>query len=454
MTFLFLLSSCQVVNKYKSPEIDSANLFRGENPTDTTSIANIPWREYFTDTSLQTLIAEGLEKNFDLLVAISRIKQAEANLGMARAAYLPSFSLAAQDTYSRYSIKDGQKDVLGYSGNQITMGLTATWEVDLWGKLNRQSRAKYAQYLSSHAYRNLVQTSLIANIATTYYSLLAMDEQLKIMEENVGLLQESVSTMQALKDAGMLNSAAVEQSKSLLYSTQIGIPTLKNLIRHTENTLCLMLGRKPGVIERTSIQNQTVPETLQYGVPAQMLAKRPDVQQAELAFRSAFELTNVAQASFYPSLTLNSGSVFGYNAVDFAKFFIPENLVLNLVGGLTQPLFAKKQLTGNLKIAKAQQEQALLNFQQTVLNAGKEVSDILYGFQNSLSKNEIRNKQVESTKTSVYYTQELLKAGEANYTEVISAEANMLQAKLGQVNDKLEQLNYTVSLYRALGGGQ
>ncbi len=450
---VFAFSSCQVVNKYKSPEIDAALLFRDENPADTTTIANIPWKEYFKDSLLHDLISEGLEKNIDIQVAISRIKEADANLGIARAAYFPTLSLAAQDTYNAYSVQNGQKDVLGYSTNQFTLGVAAIWEVDLWGKLNRQSRAKYAQYLNSYTYKNLVQTSLVANIANTYYSLLAMDEQLKIMEENVELLIESVNTMQAMKESGLLNAAAVEQSKSLLFSTQVGIPDLQIRIRQTENALSALLGRKPGPISRSTLAEQTVPDEMQYGVPAQMLSKRPDVQQAELSFRTAFELTNVAQASFYPTLTLNTGSVFGYSSTDFSDFFKPENLIANVIGGLIQPLFVKKQLTGNLKIAKAQQEQALINFQQTVLDAGREVSDILYGYQSSISKNSIRSKQIESTKTSVYYTQELLKAGEANYTEVINAESNNLQAQLGQVNDKLEQLNYTVNLYRALGGG-
>lgn len=452
---IFILSSCQVVNRYKSPEVDAQDLFRDENPTDTTTIANIPWREYFTDPFLQTLIAEGIEKNTDLQIAYSRIKQAEANLGMARAAYFPSLSLTAQDTYTRYSVDSNgrNKDVLGYSGNQATVGIAATWEVDLWGKLNRQSRAKYAQYLSSQAYRSLIHTSLIANIATSYYSLLSMDEQLNIMQETIVLLQESVETMQAMKDAGLLNAAAVEQSKSLLYSTQINVPTLQSQIRQMENSISVMLGRRPGAITRSLLTVQTVPNELQYGIPMQMLGKRPDVRQAELDFRSAFELTNAARAGFYPSLTLNSGSIIGYNATDFANFFRPENLIANIIGGLTQPLFTKKQLTGNLKIAKEQQEQALLNFQQAILNASKEVSDILFSYQSSFSKNDIRIKQIESTQTSVYYTQELLKAGEANYTEVINAETNLLQAKLGQVNDKLEQLQYTVNLYRALGGG-
>lgn len=446
------LTSCQVMNRYKSPEVSDDNLFRGENPTDTTTIANIPWQEYFNDPYLQSLIDEGLKNNYDLQIAVTRIKQAEAGLSMAKAAYFPDIALVGQVNHTRISNGSDGKDVLGYHSTDYTLGISATWEADIWGKLNRQSRAQYAQFLGSHAYRNLVQTSLIANIATSYYSLLALDEQLKISLETIELLKESTSTMEALKDAGMLNGAAVEQSKSLLYGTQVSIPALQSQIRQMENSICVMLGRKPGSIVRSDIKVLNVPQQMKHGVPMQMLAKRPDVQQAELSFRSAFELTQAAQASFYPSVTLSTG-LLGYGASTLSGFFKPENLFLNLIGGLTQPIFARKKLTGNLKISKAQQEEALLTFEKTVLSASQEVSDILFGYESSLTKNAVRGLQVESSLKSVDYTKELLVAGEANYTEVLTAEQNLLQAQLSQVNDKLEQLQYSVSLYRALGGG-
>ena len=446
------LPSCQVINKYKSPEINSENFFRDENPVDTTTIADIPWREYFTDPYLQGYIDEGLSNNFDLQMAVTRIQQAEAGLSMAKAAYFPNIALVGDVNHSRRSNGEGGKDVLGYHSTNYTLGISATWEADIWGKLNLQSRAKYAQFLSSHAYRNLVQTSLISNIATSYYSLLALDEQLRITKETIGILEESTATMEALKEAGMLTSAAVEQSKSLLYGTMVTVPDIESQIKQMENSISLMLAREPGPIERTDIHAQQVAQELKHGVPAQMLAKRPDVQQAELGFRSAFQLTHAAKASFYPSITLSSGTI-GYGATTLSKFFKPENIIASVIGGLTQPIFARKQLTGNLKIAKAQQEEALLTFEKTVLSAGQEVSDILFGYDMSLSKNDTRSLQVKALQTSVEFTQELLKAGEANYTEVLTAEQNLLQAQLGQVNDKLEQLQYSVSLYRALGGG-
>ncbi|MBD8388498.1 efflux transporter outer membrane subunit [Dysgonomonas sp. BGC7] len=441
-------SSCQVVNKYKAPEIDSDALYRDEVSTDTTTIANIPWREYFTDPALQALIDEALNNNYDMLIVAQRVKQAEAALGMARAAYFPSLAVGGNLTHTRFSNGADGKKTLGYHTNEYMVGFTATWELDVWGKLNRQSRAKFADVLNSYAGRNLLQTSLISGIANSYYALLALDQQLEVTNEMIGLMQESVDAIEAMKTAGFQNRAAVEQMKASLYSAKVSIPDLESNIRQLENSICVMLGRKPGSIARTTIKDQVVPTQLAYGVPYQMLAKRPDVRQAELSFRSAFELTNAAQASFYPSISINSASL-GYAGT----LFKPENLAANIIGNIMQPIFAKKQLITQLKVAKAEQQAALLTFEKTVLEAGQEVSNIMYTYESSQKKNEVRSEQVTSLTQAVHDTKELLSAGEANYLEVINAQQSLLQAKLNQISDKLEQLQASSDLYRALGGG-
>jgi NodT family efflux transporter outer membrane factor (OMF) lipoprotein len=417
-----------VLNRYQSPETDLTDLFRESNPADTATVARIPWNQYFADTCLHALIEEGLKHNFDLRIATARILQAEASLTVAHSAYFPTATLAVRTS----------------ENDPFSPGASVQWEIDLRGKLNRQARARHAQLLNSHVYRHLVQTSLVAGIATSYYTLLALDEQLRITQETVRLLEESSSTMQSLMNAGLLNGAAVEQSKALLYHTQISIPGLENSIRKMENTLCLMTARKPGPIARQNIRIQNLPERLKYGVPAQLLSFRPDVRQAELNFRSAFEMTNAARAALYPAVTLSFTP---------ADILFPQNFLSSLAGSITQPLFAGNQLRGQLKIAKAQQQEALLNFEKALLTAGQEVSDILHSFESSIQKNELRTKQIETLTTAVYFTRELLKAGEANYTEVLTAEQNLLQAQLARVGDKLEQIQAVVNLYRALGGG-
>jgi len=458
LIFVIGFTSCGIINTYKAPEIDLQNMFRDENSIDTTTIANIPWKEYFTDPALQSLIAEGLANNFDMQIAYTRIQQAEAALVIANSAYYPTIFLAGQVSQNILSAdKNGNKKILGYNGGTSWgLGFAVSWEADLWGKLSSRSRAQYAGLIATHAYCNLIQTSLISNIATTYYTLLALDEQLRITKETVELLKESTATMDAMMQAGLLNRAGVKQSEALLYGTQVSIPSLEIQIKQLENTLSVLVGRNPGPIERTTIQNQPVPSRLAYGVPVQMLAKRPDVLQAEMGFRSAFEMKNVAQRSLYPSLTLGSSSspsMVGFASNTLSQFFSIQNIIANVVGGLVQPVFAGNQLKGQYKIATAQQEEALLTFKKTVLNASEEVSNTLYTYESSLRKNENRSKQVESLRTAVSDTKQLLQAGEANYTEVLNAEQNLLQAQLGQVSDKLEQLQATVNLYRALGGG-
>lgn len=450
---LTTFSSCQLTNKYKSPEVDMENLYRGKHTSDTTSIASIPWQEYFKDANLRALIGEGLENNYDLKIAVTRIQQAEVGLSIARAAYFPNVALVGSLDHKRYSSQNGKTNLLGYhTDDQYGLGVAVTWELDIWGKMNRQSKAKYAQFLSSHAYRNLIQTSLISNIATSYYALLALDKQLQVTNATIELLQESTTSMESMQEAAFLNAAAVEQSKALLYGTKVSVPALESQIRELENTISLMLGRNPGSIVRSSIDDQEIPAELKQGVPAQLLSNRPDVLQAELNFRSAFELKQAAQASLYPTISLNSGTMVGFVATG-SNFFKPENIFASIMAGITQPIFARKQLTGQLKITKLQQQEALFNFEKTVLSAGKEVSDILYNYESSLKKNESREKQIESLSKSVEYTQALLSGDEANYLEVLTAEQNYLQAQLGQISDKLEQLQAAVSLYRALGGG-
>jgi NodT family efflux transporter outer membrane factor (OMF) lipoprotein len=448
---LLALQSCNINKKFVSPQADTTSLYRDHNSADTTTIASVPWKAYFADPQLQALIAEGLQNNTNMQVAQLRIQQAEAGFKMAKAAIYPSLSVGANVQHTQLSTNDGVLDFAYNHQNQLGLTLSA-WEIDLWGKLGSQKRAKYASLLNSYEYANLVQTTLVANIAKSYYSLMALDEQLRITKETVVLLKSSCETMMALKEAGTVNGAAVEQSNALLYSAQLVIPTLERQIYEAENVICILLNRKSGVVARDSIGAQVVPMELKYGVAAQMVANRPDVRQAELSFRTAYELTSAARSSLYPSLTLSSGSV-GYASSEISNFFRPANIAANVVGGLTQPIFNKRLLRSNLEIAKAQQAEALLNFQNTVLLAGQEVSNILNGFQSSLSKNELRDKQISSYVNAVDFTQQLLLAGEANYTEVLSAERNLLSAQLSKVDDKLEQLNYTVSLYKALGGG-
>lgn len=438
----------------KVPQSDIKNLVRDavENSADTTSLANIPWRTYFSDAKLQTLIAEGLDRSYNMQVAMTRIQQAEASLYMSKSALLPSVGAAARIDHTRMSSGSRGTDVFGYGSNVNSFGFTASWEADLWGKLNSQTKSKYAAYLNTLEYKKLIQTTLISTIAKSYYSLMALDEQLRTTKETIVLLQKSTETLQALKDAGQITAAGVEQSKALLYNTQLSVFDLESRVRQQENAICVLISRAPGAIDRGSINDQMIPATMNGNVSVRTLANRSDVKQAELSLQSAYALTDAAKAAFYPSFSISTLSV-GFAAGGFAKFFSPTSLATEIIAGITQPLFSKGQLKGNLKITQAQQEEALLTFTNTLLVAGQEVSDILYTYKSLVSKNEWRDKQLESLTKSVDYTKDLLNAGEATYTEVLSAQKDLLAAQLSKTNDKLDQLTQSVSLYKALGGG-
>ena len=437
----------------KAPSIDPTGLVRDVQVAQTdSSLQSIPWRSYFPDTKLQALIAEGLEHNYSMQTALSTIAQAEANLKLSRNAMTPSVSAAAMVDHTRMSGGTHGTDVFGYYSNVNTLGFALSWEADIWGKLNSQSKAKYASYLNTLESRKLIQTTLISNIASYYYNLEALDEQLKTTLENIVIQQKTVETMQALKDAGQTTGAAVEQSKAQLYSTQLSVFALENQIHQAENSICLLLGRPAGSIDRNSIAQQSIPELMNGNIGVRALANRPDVKQAELTLQSAYATTDAAKAAFYPTFSISSLSV-GYAAGSFANFFSLSHLATEVVANLSQPIWAKGQLKANLKISEETQKQALLNFSNTMLTAGKEVSDIMFSYQSSVKKNEWRSKQLESLLKSVDFTQELLKAGEATYTEVLTAQQSLLNAQLAKTTDKLEQLTQSVNLYRALGGG-
>ena len=399
------LTSCRTTYKNldKPPLIEMEGIIRdsGQSAEEhEANISNIPWEKYFTDSRLQALISEGLNNNVDMHIAMSRIRQAEASLEASRGDELPSVSAEVRAEHSRSSSGPQGKKVLGYDTNPLYLGFSASWEIDLWGKLSNKSKARYANLLNSYEYKKLVQTELIASIASGYYQLLVLDKQLDITKETVVLLEKNLETMSALKEAGEQNAAAVEKSKALLCSTKISIPDLENRIRTQENAISVLLDRKPGVIDRMSIDEQRVSVEVDSGVPVRLLANRPDVKQAEFNLLSAYAATGVAKANLYPSLTISSTS-FGLSSDDITDFFKPESIVANIIASISRPMFNREGLKSDLKIAEEQQQEALLTFSNTILKAGHEVSNIMYGYKSSLRKNDIRDEQIISLKNAV-----------------------------------------------------
>lgn len=446
---LVTLGACNVAKTYKAPEDVSPNLYRNNSNGDTTNLGFLSYKQVFTDTILQGLIGIGIEKNPNLQIAYTRIKQADALYLQSGATLLPALNSNAGITVSKLS--EAQGFGIRNSATQYQLGLSSSWEADIWGRLRSNRRANLASLLQTEAAAKAVQTGLIAAIANFYYTLLALDQQLVITQQTVYNWDTTVNTIRELKKAARVTEAAVVQSEAQRYAAEVTIPDLKQQILETENALSILLGNDPAAIRRGKITEQQTLSVLQTGVPAQLLANRPDVQQAELQFRNNFELTNVARASFYPTLSITASS--GLSAFSFANFLGVGGFGASIGAGLLQPIFNQRNNRTRLLVAQAQQQEAFINFQNTLLNAGREVSNAVSLHQTAMDKMLVRTHQLNSLQLSVEYSQELLRYGFANYTEVINARQFLLQAQLSGVNDRLQQLQATVNLYRALGGG-
>ncbi len=451
--FVLTLSAC-VTKKYERPTLNSNDLYRDNSGADTTTIADLPWKTLFSDAELQALIEQGINENLDLKQAIERIRIAEATLLQSKAALLPSLTGEVSVTDSKQS-KAALNFPPGVNINLETQTyraqLSTSWEADIWGKLSSAKKSAYATLLQSDAAKRAVQTQLIANIANAYYNLLALDKQLSITEQTIKIRRADVEAMKALKEGAVVNGAAVVQSEASLYAAEVSLPDLKRSIRETENALSILLGKGPGTISRTTLDQQVLYSDLRTGVSAQLLQNRPDVLAAEYAFRTAFENKNVARAFFYPSLTLTASG--GLSTLTLENFF-NNSIFYNLIGGLTQPIFNKGQNKARLRTAEAQQQIAFYAFQQTLLTGGQEVSNALFAYQTASEKENTRAKQIASLTRAVDFTKELLRYSSAtNYTDVLTSEQSLLAAQLNGIDDRLQKLQSVVNLYKALGGG-
>ena len=365
-------------------------------------------------------------------------------LTSARLSFLPSFALTPQGTVSSF---DHAKATQTYQ-----LPVSASWEVDLFGKLLNAERSKKALLLQSKAYQQAVKTRVIASIANTYYTLLMLDKQLEISLETAEAWKQSVETTRKLMTIGSANESAVSSTEANYLSVQASLAELRRQIRETENSLSLLLGQVPQTVDRGRIDEQELPAHLATGVPVQLLANRPDVKQSEMSLASAYYVTNQAYSAFYPSLTI-TGSL-GWTNSAGAAIINPGKMIASAVGSLTQPLFNKGQLIANLKVAKAQQEEALLAFQYSLLNAGSEVSNALVLYNSSTEKSKLEADQVRSLERVVSYTQQLFNLGSASYLEVLTAQKSLLGAQLSKVSDDFYRMQAVVNLYYALGGGR
>lgn len=440
-----MLSGCSVYRKFpQTTEVDK-NLFGEEYITaDTTTIASLSWRELFQDRHLQQLIDTALVRNTDLRTAYLRIEQAEAVLMNARLSYLPSVGVSAEGTVG----KSG-----GTASKSYTIGASASWEIDIFGKTTNAKRGAQEALESSKAYAQAVQTNLVATVANGYYTLLMLDEQLRISKQTLESWQKSVRVLESLKrGGGGVTDAAVLQAKANCMALESEILSIEKSIKESENALCTLLATTPTSIQRGCLTDQQFPSELSVGIPLQLLANRPDVRMAEHQLAQAFYATNVARAAFYPSINLSG--TFGWTDSAGGVELNPTGWLLNAIGSLVQPLFNRGANIANLKIAKAEQEVAVLNFQQSLLNAGAEVNDALTALQTARRKLDIDNAQVVSLQEAVRKTELLMRHSSDNYLEVLTAQQNLLSAEQAVAQDRFDEIQSIITLYHALGGGK
>ena len=439
------LSGCHIYRTYERPELSGVDsLYRVPAMTeDTMSLADFSWKELFTDTVLQQLIEKGIANNTDLNIARLKVREAEALLTSSKLAYLPSVSLTPQGTI---------KSIEGNSPTKTyNLAASADWELDIFGRLTNAKREAKAVLEQSQAYKQAVQTQLIATIANSYYTLLMLDKQLDISRRTAEIWAENLRVMKALKKAGQTTEMAVAQIEASKLSVDASLLSLEQQITEVENSLSSLLGVVPQRIDRSTLDMQSFPDTLSVGVPLQLLQRRPDVRQSEAALAEAFYTTNRAYSAFYPAITL-SGSAGWTNAAG-AIISNPGEWMISAVGALVQPLFNRGQNIANLKVAKARQEEALLTFRQTLLNAGTEVNDALLQWQVARRRLDLDRQQIISLQSAVRSSELLMRHSSQNYLEVLTARQTLLDAELSAVSDRFEEIQGVINLYHALGGG-
>lgn len=438
-----MLTGCGTYSQYHRTGIRTENLYWNLSvDIDTTNIASMSWREMFTDQELQSLIETGLQQNTDLNVARLRVEAAEATLMTAKLSYLPSLGINAEGGGSRYD---------GVTAKTYNVGASASWELDIFGKLTAAKRGAVAALQGSRDYQQAVQTQLIATIADSYYTLAMLDEQMAINNRTLENWRATVRTLEALKKVGKANEAGVLQAKANVMQLESSQLAICKSIAETENALSAILAMPSQPIERSSLAEASFPDTISIGVPLQLLSNRPDVRQAEIELAQAFYATHVARSAFYPNITL-SGTL-GWTNNEGGAITNPGQWLFNAIGSLTQPLFNRGTNIANLKIAQTKQEEAKLLFQQSLLNAGKEVNDALTAWQTAKSQYEINTRQVETLREAVRKTELLMSHSSTSYLEVLTTQQSLLSAEQAQAQDRFGEIQGIINLYHALGGG-
>lgn len=443
------LTGCGLYRQYELPEADSSVVADyskaiAEQP-DSTSLPYLGWKEVFTDPMLQDLIELALANNTNLNNAMLNIDIAKAQLKGAKLSYFPSLAISPNGGTASYG---GSHMNWSY-----TIPASLSWEVDAFGKILNRKRGAKVSLEQSEAYAQAARSQIVCGVASTYYSLVLLNQQLNLTRRTADIWREQVESMVAMKEAAMVNEAAVVQSRANYYSILSSIPDLEKAIAQLQNTMSLLLNSYPRTWEVTANLDFDIPSQLVEGIPVSYLASRPDVKAAERSLAAAYYATNSARAAFYPSIVISAQG--GFTNLLGSMITNPGKWFIQLAGSITAPIFSRGQNIANLEAAKAQQKVALNNFEYSVLNAASEVSDALVSFNKNREKREYLLLQIDQLEKSVEYTQELLSLNQSTtYLEVLTAQSSLLNAQLNSLSCWHDKVAALISLYQAVGGGR
>lgn len=445
----FTFTNCHIYKKYELP-VDASPIVQDfaeamDQPVDSTSLPFLGWKDIFRDPILQDYILKALESNKDLDNARLNVDIANAQLKGAKLSYFPSLALNPNGAGASYS---GNKLNWTYS-----IPLAASWEIDAFAKILNRKRGAKTNLEMMRDYEQAVHSQIVCGVANVYYSLVMLHQQLALTKRTSEIWEEQVASMELLKNAGRTNEAAVVQSRANYYSIKSTIPVLENSINQLQNTLSLLLNEYPHEWKVTDELSFTIPNELLTGIPISYLAVRPDVRAMERALATAYYATNSARTNFYPSIVISAQG--GFTNLLGSIIRNPGDWFLQLAGSIAAPIFSRGQNIATLEAAKAQQKQALNNFEYAVLTASADVSDALVDYNKCVEQYTYLQLQVEQLEKSVDYTNELFMYNQTTtYLEVLTARSSLLSAQLSCIANWHDRASALISLYQAVGGGR
>ena len=449
-----LLGSCGVYNKYERPSVDTQGLIRDVEsdadtlavaPQDTASFGNLPWRAVFTDPQLQALIEQGLQKNSDLRNAALTVQMYETMLKAAKLAFLPAINFGSNSLGNIQTIYTDPSQ----TNKSYSFPMTASWTLDLFGNILSQKRSTQMKLLGFKDYQMAVRAQVISGVANCYYTLLMLDEQVRIVTEMSKMAKETWEMMKLQHQLGRMRSTSVQSAEAAYLNTLTQANDFRRQIRSTENALSLLIGQAGQQIPRSTLAAQSLPTEFSTGVGVALLKNRPDVHNAEMQLAACFHDVQNARSQFYPNITIGATGAFG----NVNGTLNPGKWLTNFFGGLTQPIFNRGALTANLKVSKLKYEQAFNSWQNAILSAGNEVSNALINYHVYDENSKLESQRVEVLTKNVEDTRALYKSSGSTYLEVLTAQTQLLSAQLAKVNDDYSKMVNVITLYTALGGG-